>query len=101
MHHLILPNRHEISLVKQDVRCHHQRVAEESIGAQILRGQVLLLLFIGRDALQPAERSDHRKQLWQLEMRLYVALHEDGAYLRIEARSQKVQRHIQRVLLYL
>ena len=62
MRDLVLSDGHEIGLIDQNVGGLQQWVAEESIGGEVFAGDVLLLLFVGGHALEPAERSDHREQ---------------------------------------
>jgi hypothetical protein len=54
MRHLVLADGDKGGLVDEDVSGLDQRVAEESIGAQVFVLEVLLLLLIAGDALQPA-----------------------------------------------
>ena len=63
-----------------------QRVAEKAVGRQIAVGQLLLLILVGRHALQPAERRDHREQQVQLGMLGHARLDEQRRLRRIDAR---------------
>ncbi len=60
MRHLILTHRHLVGAIDQDVGRLQQRIAEETIGRQILVLQLLLLILVGRHPLQPAQRRHHR-----------------------------------------
>ncbi len=65
---LVFAHRNEVALVDQDVRRLQHRIAEKSVGAQIFLRNVFALLFVGGDALQPAQRRDHGKQQMQFGM---------------------------------
>ncbi len=51
---LILAHRHERGAVQQDVGALQQRVAQETVGGQILLLQLLLLILVAGHALEPA-----------------------------------------------
>ena len=53
--HLILAHRHVLSPVEQDVGRLQQRIAEKSVGGEILVRELRLLILVGGNALQPAE----------------------------------------------
>ena len=82
--------------VKQDIRGLQQRIAEEAEHCEIFFLQILNLVLVRRDALQPAERCHHSQQAKQLTMLFDMALHEDGALLRVEPGRQPVERNIAR-----
>ena len=56
----------EVGLVEQDVGGLQQRVAEEAVGGEILFAELLLLVLVGGDALQPAERREHAEEQEEL-----------------------------------
>ena len=62
MRNLIFTNRHFVRTVNDDVRRLHERIAEKTVGREILFFQVFLLLFVRRHPLQPTERRDHAEQ---------------------------------------
>ena len=97
MRHLVFAHRNEIAFVDQDVRRLQHRVAEKSVSAEIFFRNVLALLLVGGDALQPAQRRDHGKQQMQFGMLRHVRLDEHGAALGIEPGGQPVEQHFQRV----
>ena len=99
MRHLVFAHGNKIGLVDQDVGGLQQRIAEKAVGAQIFFRDVLALLFVGRYALQPAQRRDHRKQQVQFGVLRHMRLDEHGAAFGIESRGQPVEQHIERILL--
>ena len=101
MRGLVLTHRDKVRLIDENVRRLDQRIAEESIRAEVFVGEVFLLLFVRRHALQPSERSNHREQQMQLGVLDDVALDEEHALLRVEAGGEEVRRHFERVLLHL
>ena len=101
MRDLVLAYGDEIGLIDQDVGGLEQGVAKESVGAQVLAGDVLLLLLVSGYALQPAQGRDHREEEEQFGMLLDTALHEHRALLRIEARAEEIQDDFAGVLFYL
>ena len=52
---LIFAHRHVLRAIQQNVRALQQRIAEKSIGAQVMVGELRLLILVGRNALQPAQ----------------------------------------------
>jgi hypothetical protein len=74
--HLILAHRHLVGAVDQDVGRLQQRIAEKTVGRQILVLQLFLLILVGRHALQPAERRHHRQQQMQFGMLGHLRLDE-------------------------
>ena len=51
---LILSDGNEVRLVEQDVGGLKQRIAEEAVGVEVLLAELLLLVLVGRHALEPA-----------------------------------------------
>ena len=88
--HLILADRHELRVVHRDVGRLQQRIAEEPDRRQILVLQLLLLLLVGRHALEPRHRHDHRQQQVQLGVLGHERLDEERALLGIEAGADPV-----------
>ena len=98
---LILAHRNKIALVDQDVGRLQHGITEEAVGPQVLLRNVLPLLLVGRNALQPAKRRDHGKQQVQFGMLGHVRLDEHGAALGIESGGQPVEQHLEGILLNL
>ena len=88
--HLVLPNRHEARVVDRDIRRLEQGIAQEADGRQVLVLQVLLLLLVGRHALEPGNRHDHREEQVQLGVFGDERLDEQRALLRIESGGDPV-----------
>ena len=76
---LVFAHRHVHRPVQQDVGALQQRVAEEAVGGEVLFLQLLLLVLVGRHALEPAERRDHRQQQVQLGVLRHARLDEQRA----------------------
>ena len=72
MRDLVLAYGYKIALVNENVRSLEHRIAEETVGAQILLRNILALFFVGRNALQPAQRRDHGEQQVQFSMLRHV-----------------------------
>ena len=87
---LILTDRYHRRVVHRDVRGLQQRIAEESDRRQIFVLQVVLLLLVGRHALEPRHRDHHREQQIQLGVLGHQRLDEERALLRIEADADPV-----------
>ena len=96
--HLIFADRNDVRLVDQNIRRLQHGITKKTVGVQIFFLDVFLLLFVGRDALQPAQRSDHRKQQVQFGMRRHVRLDEHHALCGIEPGREPIQQHFDRVL---
>ena len=96
---LVLAHRHVLGLVDQDVGRLQQRVAQESVGGQILVFELFLLVLVGGYTLEPAQGCAHGQQREQLGMFGQSALQEDGALLGIQARGQPVDHHLVDVFL--
>jgi hypothetical protein len=87
---LILTDRHERGPIQQDVGRLQQRVAEKTVGREVLVSELGLLVLVRRYALEPAERRDHRQQQMQLRVFRHVGLHEQCGDAGIESRSEPV-----------
>ena len=72
-------------------------VAQEAVGAQVAAFQVFDLFFVGGDALEPAERSDHGEQDVQLGVFEDLRLHEERGFFGIEADGEPVHGNLQGV----
>ena len=77
-------------VVHRDVGGLQQRIAEEPDRRQILVLQVLLLLLVGRHALEPRHRHHHRQQQIELGVLGHQRLDEERALLRIEPGADPV-----------
>ena len=62
MRHLILANGNHIRFVNQNVGGLEHGIAQKPVGSQIFILDILSLLFVGGNPLQPAQRRDHGKQ---------------------------------------
>ena len=89
---LVLADRDGVGLVDEDVGGLEERVAEEAVGGEVLAGEVLLLLLVGGDALQPAERRDHGEEQMQFGVLGDVALDEEDGAGGVEAGGEVVDR---------
>ena len=98
---LVLADGHVHRPVQQDVGALQQRVAEEAVGREVLLLQLLLLVLVGRHALEPAERRDHRQQQVQLGVLGHPRLDEQRRHGRIEPGGQPVDDHLPGVVLEL
>ena len=76
---LILTDGDEVGLIEEDVGGLEERVAEEAVGGQVLLAELLLLVFVGGDAFEPAERGEHAEERVEFEVLGDVRLDEDGA----------------------
>ncbi len=93
--YLVFAHRNEITFVHQDVGRLQHGIAEKSVGAQVFFLDVLLLVLVGRHALQPAQRRDHGKQQVQFRMLRHVRLDEHGAALGIQPGGQPIQQNFE------
>ena len=87
---LIFADRNALRVVHGDVGGLQQRVAEKPDRRQILVLEVVLLLLVGRHALEPGHRHDHRQQQVQLGVLGHERLDEKRALLGIEAGADPV-----------
>jgi len=97
--HLIGADGHEVGLVEQDVGGLQERVAEEAVGGEVLLAQLLLLVLVAGDSLQPTERREHAEEGVEAVVLQDVRLLEDDAAARIEAGGEEVQRDLEDVFL--
>ncbi len=91
---LVLADRHEHRPVQQDVGALQQRIAEKAVGGEIPLLELLLLVLVGRDALEPAERRDHRQQQVQFRVLRHARLDEQRGHRRIEPGREPVDDHL-------
>ena len=98
---LIFAHRHQQILIRRavedDVGGLQQRIAEESVGAEVAAFEVFDLLFVGGDALEPTERGDHREQHVQLGVLEDARLNEQCGFFGVEADGEPVDRDLQRI----
>src|SRR4051812_27404798 len=85
---LVFADGNESCFVDENVSGLKDRISEEPVGAEVLGGEVLLLLFIRGNALEPPERSDHREEQMQDCVLRHVRLHEHGAACGVEAAGE-------------
>ena len=95
---LILSNGNEVGLIEEDVGGLEERIAEEAVGVEVLLAELLLLVFVGGDALEPRQRREHAEEGVQLGVLRDVRLDEDGADLGVETGGEEVDRHVADVL---
>ena len=95
---LVFSHRHTVRPVHEDIRCHQDRIAEETRIAQILIADLLLLLLVGGVALQPGNRRYHGEQERQFGMFLDIGLAENDAFFRVKPGSHPVQHHLVDIL---
>ena len=88
--HLVVAHRDPVRAVDDDVGGLQQRVAEKADAGEVLLGQLLHLLLVGRHPLQPRNRRDHLQQQIQLRVLGHHRLHEEHALLGIEAGADPV-----------
>ena len=91
---LVLADRHVRRAIDEDVGALQQRIAEKAVGGEVLLLELLELILVGRDALQPAERGDHGEQQVQLRMLRHVRLDEERRDAGIQARGQPVDQDL-------
>src|SRR5271166_3839314 len=96
---LVFSDRNEIGLVHEYVGGLQQRVAQESVGSEILVLYVFALLFITRNAFQPSQRCNHTEEQMQFSMLRHMRLNKQRAALGIEARRKVVDHDFERTLL--
>ena len=94
---LIFADRHEVRVVDRHVGRLKQRIAEEPDRREILFRELLLLILVGRHALEPGNRDHHREQQVQLRVLRHERLDENRAPLRIEAGGEPVRDVVERV----
>ena len=75
---LIFADRNEIGIVNDDIGRLQDRVAKEAVGAEVAIFQILDLLFVSGNALEPRKRRDHRKEQIQLGVLQHARLDEQG-----------------------
>ena len=87
--------------VEHNVCCHQNRITQEAIGVQIFVSafKVTNLIFVSRNAFQPAQRSAHTKKQCQFSMFFNMGLNEDYVLIRINACAQPVNCHFHNVFL--
>jgi hypothetical protein len=88
--HLILTDRNTHRPVEKDVGTLQQRIAEKAISREIAILELLLLILVGRHALEPAERRDHRQQQVQLRVLRHTRLDEHGRDRRVQTGREPV-----------
>ena len=88
---------HKVRLVHQNVGRLQHRIAENPNRRQVLLFQLLLLVLVSRNPLQPAQRRNHLQQRVQRKMRRHLALQKDRALLPVQSGRQKVQRNLAHV----
>src|SRR3954469_17996350 len=93
---LVFSNGDELGVIDDDVRRLQQRIAEETQRREILLGELLHLLLVGRHPFQPRDRNRHREQQEQLRMLRDERLNEQRRPFRIDSRGDPVGRHLVR-----
>jgi len=88
---LILSDGDILRLVHKDIGSLKERIAEEAVGAEVFADEVLLLLLVAGDALEPADRGDHAEEEMQLGVSGYMALDEQDGAGRVESGSKVVE----------
>jgi hypothetical protein len=96
--HLVLAHRNPRRAVHQDVGRLQQRVAEEAVGRQVLVRQLVLLVLVGRYALEPAQRRAHRQREVKLGVLGQPRLQEQHRARRVDPGGEPVDHHLPDVL---
>ncbi len=81
----------KVGLVEEDVGGLEEWVAEEAVGGEILLAELLLLVFVGGDALEPAEGGEHAEEQEELGVGGDVRLLEDDAAAGVQACGEEVE----------
>jgi len=89
---LVLPDRHLAGAVGEHVGGLQHRVEEQARGDQLTLGERLVAELM--HAVQLAERGDRREQPAQLGVLLHVALAEQDALLRVQARRDQRRERV-------
>ena len=98
---LVFAGRHRGGLEQRDVGRLAHRVAEEAQRNVGLKVAHLYLRLHRGVALYAAHRDEVHQISGQFGQLRYLALHENGAFLRVESGCEIVQRHLYQVLPYL
>ena len=93
MRDLIAPDRHVLAAHDRDVAELQERIAEKSVGSDLLAERLDLPL-VRRDALEPGNRRDHREQRVELGDFGHAGLQEDRRLLRIDAGGEPDRDHL-------
>ncbi len=65
---LVFADGDKVRIIDDDVRGLQDRIAQETVGVQVFVLHVVERFFVRGDALEPAERRDHREQQLKLGM---------------------------------
>jgi len=88
---LIGANGDEVGLVEEDVGGLEEGVAEKAEGVEVLFAELLLLVLVGGDALEPGEGGEHGEEGEELGVLGDVRLDEEGGALGVEAGGEEVE----------
>jgi hypothetical protein len=88
---LVVAHGHAIGVVGEDVGGHEDRVVEQPDAHRLLAPALVLEL---RHPAQLAHRGDAVQEPGELGVRTHVALHEEHASLRVEARREQQHRGV-------
>ena len=87
---LVVPHRHVVRLVDDDVGALQQRIAEKAEGRQVLLGELRDLLLVGRHPFEPGNRHHHLQQQVELGVLGHLRLDEQRAPLGVDAGGNPV-----------
>ncbi len=96
---LVDPHGNLVGFVHDDVRGLQEGVPQKTVGRKVAVGELLLLILVGGNALQPGKRGDHGQEQVQLGMFLDLRLDKQNALFRGEPHAQPVDDLIPDVLL--
>jgi len=94
MRNLVFAHRHQRAAIQQNIGGHQQRITQKTVSPQIFLAELFDLVFVGRDALQPGQRRDHRQHQMQLGMFGHAALDKDRGLGRIDTCGEPVDHHV-------
>ena len=91
MGRLVYAHRNTVGSIDNDIRGLQDRITQKTEGGQILMVQLADQFFIGRIALQPGYRGDHRKQQEKLGMLFDQGLNKQRTLIRCQTGAEPVQ----------
>ena len=94
MRNLVFTDRNEFRAIDEHIGGLQQRIAEKTVGRQVLVLELFDLVLVSRHALQPSQRRAHRQQREQFGMLWQPALDEDRGFFGVQASGDPVDHHV-------